>query len=70
MSDTCSYCKKNVPKCFLVCDNLCGRMWCSDLCADLDNGHHKNNITFLQKSIILFQKYVINYLYNSPSSRL
>lgn len=57
-SDTCSYCKKQVPRCFIVCDNDCSVMYCSDACADADIGHHRNP---KQKSKI--KKYIMSFFH-------
>jgi hypothetical protein len=43
MPETCSFCQTSVPKCFLRCDNNCDRIYCSDSCAEADNGHHHIN---------------------------
>lgn len=43
MPETCSFCKNTVSKCMIVCDNDCGVKYCSDSCADADNGHHHKN---------------------------
>ncbi len=42
----CSVCQKNVQKCYIVCDNDCGRKYCSDACADADLDH--SNCTNLE----------------------
>lgn len=44
--EICSLCGTRVRKCFIVCDNisLCGKRYCSDLCAEVDKGHHFQRI--------------------------
>ena len=40
--EKCSVCQTTVHKCYIVCDNDCGRKYCSDACADADINHHKS----------------------------
>ena len=38
--DICSLCETKVRKCAIICDNSCGKIYCSDACAEADTDHH------------------------------
>lgn len=48
MYSVCSFCKKKI-RCFLICDNQCGKCWCSDECADKDQNHDCGKSVFNRK---------------------
>jgi hypothetical protein len=36
----CSVCLSNLPQEYQMCDNDCGRVYCSDSCWGIDYDHH------------------------------